>query len=440
MHLVRFKKYALLLDCGLIQQADFVTSHRLNEIQLKKIKPKEIDYIILSHCHVDHSGNIPSLFAKGCNAHVYVPTGSLPFLELLWQDSMKIRQSDCLKMQNKHGIKATPFYTQEDIEKALMRCIEVDFNALYRINSDMSFTYFHAGHIINSAQVLLNLKEGSIIKRIGFTGDLGGLPPRPYIEPRENLPYSNLLIAENTYNIPTRLNKAKDRSKDIEKISTIVANSNKTLFPCFALGRCQELLKVLFEMWKAGLIAPDTKIYVDSPLAVKFCNIYSEDVEWQEIVQWKNVKFISEYTESLPLQTSNEKCIIIASSGFLTGGRIMSHLKTALPNPNNHIIFIGFAGENNLASQIKGGQKEVKVDGELVSNKANITSLVSFSSHASYEELIDYYSTVRFDKIALTHGEYSGKLSFTKALQDKLSSQGKSSRVICTAQDQKIYL
>lgn len=440
MHLVRFKKYALLLDCGLIQQADFVTSYRLNKEQLKKIKPKEIDYVILSHCHIDHSGMIPSLFAKGCNAHIYVPTGSLPFLGLLWQDSMKIMQSDCLKMQNKHGIKATPFYTQADIDKALMRCIEVDFNKPYSINQDMKFTYYSAGHIINSAQVYLELKEGSVIKRIGFTGDIGGLTPRPYIEPIDYLPYCNLLIGENTYNVPTRPNKTKDRAKDIEKISTIVANSDKVLFPCFALGRCQELLKVLFEMWKSGLIAPDTKIYVDSPLAVKFCNIYSDDIEWQEIIQWKNVKFISEYTESLPLQTSNEKCIIIASSGFLTGGRIMSHLKTALPNPNNHIIFIGFAGENNLASQIKRGQKEVKVDGELVSNKANITSLVSFSSHASYEELIDYYSTVRFDKIALTHGEYSGKLSFTKALQDKLSSQGKSSRVICAAQDQKIYL
>ena len=118
----------------------------------------------------------------------------------------------------------------------------------------------------------------------------------------------------------------------------------------------------------------------------------------------------------------------------------MSHLKTALPNPKNHVMFIGYSGDNNLASQIKMGQKEVKVDGELVSNKANITELRSFSSHCSYEELMDYYSKCRFDKLALVHGDYSDKPAFAQTLQDKLHDQAKSSKVVCVNAEQRIFI
>ena len=153
------------------------------------------------------------------------------------------------------------------------------------------------------------------------------------------------------------------------------------------------------------------------------------------------VKVINDYEQSKRLQESDEHCIIISASGFLQGGRIMNHIKTALSNPKNHILFIGYAGENNLASQIKSGQKEVKVDGELVENNANITELRSFSSHANYEELMKYYSEeCRYSKIALVHGNFSDKVDFAHELQENLIQQGKSSRVITTNQDQKIYI
>ena len=126
MHHLRFKKYSLLLDAGMIQGGDLVANYLANKDQLKKIKPREIDYIILSHVHIDHSGLIPALFAKGCNAHVYVPQGTIPFLKLLWEDSLKIHVSDCQKIEAKHGRKASPLYSESDIEKALFRCIEVD--------------------------------------------------------------------------------------------------------------------------------------------------------------------------------------------------------------------------------------------------------------------------------------------------------------------------
>lgn len=435
MHLVRFKNYAILLDCGLIQDADILSNYNANKAQLKAIKPKEIDWIILSHIHIDHSGLIPALFALGCHAHVYVPKGSLPFLRLLWADSMKIMQSDCIKIQNKHNVNAAPFYTQADIDKTLIRCEEIGYEQPYQCTKDVLFTMYNAGHIIHSAQILLELKQGSIVKRIGYTGDIGGSRDKMWSGRRDVLPYCNLLIGENTYNSPSRPNNIKDRTNDVLKIRSIVGEYNKILIPAFSLQRTQEILWLLDDMG----ITMQMPVYLDSPLAIKICDIWdSDNDDWRAVMS--RVKIINFWEQSVGLQNSNEHCIIIAASGFLQGGRIMAHIKTALSNANNHIIFIGYAGENNIASQIKDGQKEVCVDGELIANKANITELRSFSSHASYEELIEYYCECRFDKLAFVHGRQEDKVAFCDKIQDNLCRQNKTSRVICTNKQQKIYL
>ena len=435
MHLVRFKKYMLLLDCGLIQLNDPQTNYKANLAQLKKIKIPEIDYIILTHCHIDHSGLIPALYARGCHAHVYVPKNSKKFLRLLWEDSMKIMISDCQKI-NRHGLKATPFYDMADIENALGRCIEIDFNSEYQINSDMSFQYYSAGHIIHSAQVVLTLYEGNIIKRIGYTGDIGGNNKRPFIVPKQNLPFVELLIGENTYNQPTRPGKAKDRIKDIEKIFTVESQALKILIPTFSLGRTQEILTTLYDL---GLDF-HVPIYLDSPLAQKICDIWDDNSFHNDVMQMQNLHIIQSWEESQVLQKKIEHCIILSASGFLNGGRAVSHLKTILPDNRNHILFCGFSGENNLASQIKNGDSFVKVDGEMISNNANITCLYSFSSHAGYEELLDYYNELRYNKIALVHGDIRYKNNFCNVLQDQLHNDGKSAKVVCVNEGTKIYI
>lgn len=435
LNLLRFKRYCLLLDAGWAQGFDVMTSYRQNKDQIKKAKCKEIDYIILSHLHIDHTGLVPSLFAKGCHAHVYTPLGSTPFLKLMWEDSLKIHLQDCQKLQNKHGIKASPLYSPADIENALNRIIEIPYNAPYEINNSITLTYYPAGHIIHSAQAYLEFKEGNIIKRVGYTGDIG-LKPQPYTEPIDSLPFCNLLIGESTYCIPTRPNKVRDRAKDIEKIQSMVEQFSRILIPCFSLQRTQIMLRLLYRL----AVDHDCQIYLDSPLASKFCAMWVNDEEgdWQEIMSV--VKVIDSYEQSLALQQSNDHCIILSASGFLNGGRIMNHLKTALDKPSTCIIFCGFAGENNLASQIKAGQKEANIDGTVVKNRANIVELRSFSSHASYEELMQYYGEkTRYDKLALHHGEFEGKVAFANALQNNLISQGKSSRVIAVNADSKIY-
>ena len=438
-HLVRFKNYGILLDCGLEQGHDIMTDYQANKDFLHKIRVKDIQYIILSHCHVDHSGLIPALFAKGCQAHVYVPIGSTPLLRLLWADSLKIHQSDCLKLQKKHGRKFAPFFTEDDIDTALGRCIEIGFNEETALNQDVKFEYFSAGHIIYSAQIYLELHQGYQIYRVGYTGDIGGFTPRPFTIPRQSMPFCDLTIGECTYNTPTRPNSVKDRPKDVEKIITVVNESHKILFPCFSLQRTQELLLNLYMLWEMKDL-PDIPVYLDSPLAIKICNLWPDVELWDEVMNWKNLKFINEVTDSKALQMSNEHCIIVSASGFLNGGRVLSHLTTVLPNGNNTIMFIGYAGEQNLASRIKANEPFVEVNGVVIENKAKIVELRSFSSHASYEELMDYYTEIPYNKICLVHGEMNGKVEFAKTLKDKLASNGKSARVIAVNADTKIYI
>ena len=252
--------------------------------------------------------------------------------------------------------------------------------------------------------------------------------------------FVDLLIGENTYNQPQRINKPYDREKDIEKIKVVVAESNRVLIPCFSLGRTQLILSVLYQMWRTGEIPVDIKIIVDSPLAIKFCEIWPWTEYGFDLRKWDNIKFITDWEESVALQKTNYPCIIISASGMMQGGRVMEWAKCILPGYKNTILFCGYSSENTLASHIRYGDPYVNVDGEQIMNNANIIELVSFSSHASYEELMDYYiNGLRYNKLALVHGDMKYKPEFAKVLQDKLGDNGNSAKVVCVNEDTKIY-
>lgn len=439
-HLVRFQQYGILLDCGIAQGGTIEGDYQRNKDLLKSLRVKDIQWVILSHCHGDHGSLAPALYAKGCQAHLLVPKGSVPFLKLLWEDCLKIHQSDCLKLTNKHGKGYSPLYTADDIETALNRCIEVNYHQKVHLTKNIWFEYYPAGHIIHAAQVYLSMTQGYQEYRVGYSGDVGGSTERPYTEPYEPLPFVDTLIHECTYCQPGRPNSVKDRPKDIEKIEAVVRDSHRVLFPAFSLARTQELLTTLYQMWIDGLLPNDIPVYLDSPLAIKMCNIWPETDEWKAVMSWPNLKFVSDTVESKRLQMNNQRCIILSASGFLGGGRVLSHLTTILPNPNNTICFVGFSGENNLAAKIKSDEPFVEVNGVVLENKAKIVDLRSWSSHASYEELMDYLTKLRYNKVCLVHGNMEGKVEFAKTLKEKLVQQGKSSRVVAVNADTKVLI
>ena len=438
-YVIRYKKYKIVFDCGLYQEADIATNYKNNKELLKKIKPQNIDWIILHECHVDHTGLIPALYAQGCKAHLIVPEGSTDILKLLWEDTMKIFTQDCVRL-NRTGKKATPFYTQQDIEIALDRIVEVPVKTRHYLTNDISFMYYPANHIIYACQIAMEFQEGSIIKRLNFTGDVGGSFEQPYVLPRETLPYCNLLLSESTYNEPERKNQKYDREKDLEKIVAVINNSHRVLFPCFSLGRTQLLLTELYRLYKQGKLKENICVLLDSPLAQRICNVWPLTKEWREVITWDKLHCVANNEETVARLGDHKPYIILSASGFLSGGKVVEWLKAVLPDRRNTVMFCGYSGKNNLASQIRFGQKDVKVEKDMVSNNANIIELVSFSSHASYEELTDYLlNQCRYDKVILVHGESTGKTKFAHMLQDKLAEQGKSSRVIASNMDTKVY-
>ncbi len=439
-YLVNHKEYQVLLDCGMIQgYGDIYSNYRANCEQVHKFKPKLIDAILISHSNLDHHGMLPFLYGHGCTATTFVPEGNKKYLKLLWEDSLNIMQSDCLKIEKKKGRKAPPFYTQEDINKTLDHLIEIPFNYSVNINKDISFVFLPAGHIQHSASIYLTLNRGYIKNTLWYSGDLGPKTKQIYVEDKIFPERFDIGLVETTYNIPSRVAKQRDREKDLEKIQSIIGEYNRIIFPAFALNRSQVILTELYNLWKQNKIPNDIKIYFDAPLGVRIGNCWDGE-EWEEIWNnWPNLIKLTDYLDSQNAQKDTSKCIVVAGAGMCNSGRILGWLKKSVKDPKNHLVFIGYCPPNGLAADIKSNKRQINIDGDIVDNNCNYTELVSFSSHASYEELMDYYNKLKYNKIALVHGEMEGKVAFAQTLQQSLIEQGKSARVIATNADTKIY-
>lgn len=439
-YIVHHKEYQIMLDCGLIQgHGDIYTNYKANKDQCRKFRPKLIDVILITHSNIDHFGQLPYLYSKGCTATTYVPEGNKEVIKLLLEDSLKIMLSDCQKIERKHGKKASPLYGQDDIEKTMNHMVEVPINYTINIGPDISFEFLHAGHIRHSASIFLTLKRGSIIKRIYYSGDIGQEHPQLYTEPRQTPKRFNIGIVENTYNEPNRFNSIKDRPKDLEKVISVVNEYDRTIIPAFANNRGQVILTELYHLWQDGKIPHDIKVYYDSPLGQKISNIW-EDEEWEKVYAWPNLYKVKDIQDSYRLQRTQDKAIVVASAGMCNAGRIVSWLKASIGNPKTHLLFIGYCPAEGIAADIKSNNREITIDGETTPNRCNYTELKSFSSHCSYYGMLDFYGSLEFDKLCLVHGESKNKVEFAHVLQDKLASQGKSSRVIAVSSASKIYI
>ena len=429
--ILRFNNIKLAVDMGLIQTNNIVADYRANRDMMKRIKPKTVHGVVITHNHLDHCGSLLMGVHMGMNAYIYVPKGSLPIMRIMLEDCVKIMESDSTKLQNKRGIKAPPLATLEDIDKVISWCVEVPFNKPYEIVGGAKLTYYDAGHIINSAQCVIEIQQGCTTKRIGFTGDICNEPKGKSVRPLRPLPRVDVLVSECTYSDPTRCySMKKDRWYDEQMILTAISQYHRILIPTFAQQRLEDILEVLAKL------NVTKRVYVDTPLGEKIYRAWPEPLDYEDRL---NLKFVQSWEESQASQMSNEPCIIVASSGMLTAGRAVYYLKYLLPNPTNAVLFVGYSPENTTATEIKQGNKLIKVDGEVVLNNAQIYSLNSFSSHSNYNQLMKYLMELDYQKVCLVHSDYEDKVAFANTLQNNLIAQGKSSRVIATNADTKIY-
>ena len=449
-NLIRFGRYTILLDYGMYQTNDTLGDYKVNRVRHKDVKPKEVDYIFLSHIHNDHCGLLPTLYRDGCTAPILVPEKSKPLLKLMLMDSVKIMEKDC-ERYNRHGDGTMiPLFTEDDVHNTLKHVVECPFGQDIAISQAFKFRFLRANHIINAAQIVLELYDGNVVRKVGYTGDIGSpVTKKLFMNEFEPIKQVDLLIGECTYSNNMRLHKKKDRAKDIEKIKVVVEeaiqNHGKVLFPVFSLNRLEDVLCVLYDIYhEDGLKIP---VIVDTPLGQSVANIWHQAIDsdqeyWHDVWHWENVQKPESYKESKAWQDVKGSMIIVSSGGMLTAGRAVGWAQHLLPHGNNHIVFCGFTSEKSLASQIKNykGNPYVKVDGTPVKNKAQVHVLNSFSSHADHDELLQYYTDVQYNKIALVHSESESKNHFAEELREKLSKADRTSRVISVNQYTKIMI
>ena len=433
-NLVQFQDYNVLVDYGLYQSNDDIKDYEVNSKRDKRLKPKNLDGIILTHNHIDHSGRMPMLYKNGADCPIFIPKDTKGLLTLMLQDSVKIFQSNLERFSRQ------PLYSQIDVDNLLRHVVEVDYHKKIVINDSIYFEYYNANHITKSCQVLLTLDNGINKKNIGFTGDICN-KDRYYLNKFESLPRVDLLVGECTYSNNKRLNKTKDRKKDIEKLKLIIQqakeNNGKVLIPIFANNRIEEVLTTLYLAYKNEKCP--MQILVTTPLGTEIANIFSNlveknDILWDKVFNWDNVCYIDKFKNMLKASQIKEPCIILGTGGVsMSGGTSVFWIKNLLSNKNNHIVFCGYSSETSLAGRIKEGkEKEVNVDGQKIKNKASITSLNSFSSHMDYKQLLDYYKSIPFEKLCLVHSNQESKVEFAKELKKELSKLNRTSKVIVT--------
>lgn len=440
MTLIETGNYNILLECGLYQSNSPREDYKINSAHFP-FKAKDIDYIFLSHAHIDHSGRIPALYAQECEGKVICPKGTKDLFKLLALDSAYIIGRDCEFLNKRYKIKASPYYTESDVYTALKHLVEYDFNEVIEINDEISVRFVPAGHILASAQIELWIKKDNQTKKILYTGDLGNDIPKHYITPFQPVSKANLAICESTYSNVLRQVTEKDRITDLAKIKTVITEvcmdkRGKVLFPTFSLDRTQNILTFLYELFSADKNF-NVSILIDSPLAAKLTGVYLRQLPEDErkllerALDWENVKLINDYDDSRYWQGLNKPMIILAASGFMQAGRSRAWAKVILPDRKSHIIFVGFSSEGSLAGNLKNiKNKKTKIDGKLYANRCGITTLHSFSSHIQHDNMLKYYSDIRCEKICLVHGEYKSKCAFGKELQEEIRRKNNTNKVI----------
>lgn len=430
--------FQALIDCGLFQgQKEW----RERNWQDTPIPAREIDAVILTHAHLDHSGWIPRLFQEGFSGPIYATPATLDLCRILLPDSGHLQEEEA-EFHNKHKSSkhtpALPLYTRQQAEKCLERFQPVGFGESKTIAPGFSFRYHRAAHILGSAMVEARLDSPGGPRTLLFTGDVGRVrdseiaPGKVVLSGPETVANANLMVMESTYG--NRLHPTSDPRPELAKlVRTTVGRGGTVVVPAFAVERTQKFLFMLKELMEAGEI-PRVPVHADSPMAIKAVEVflkYGEEFSPQtrELIarfgsplEWEGFHFDRTVEESKKLNDSAYPAVIISSSGMATGGRILHHLMRRLPDPRNLVLFIGFQAPGTRGGIIKSGAASVRIFSQEVAIRAQVAALEQFSDHADTPELLEWLRTFpKAPQVAyLVHGEPAAasrlRLAMTSAL------------------------
>lgn len=432
MHLVEVNGFRLLLECGLFQGRRRETYERNRTLPFDC---STIDAMVLSHAHIDHSGNIPNLVRNGFEGNIYTTPATRELCSAMLRDSAYIQEQDAKYVNKWHKRKGrppvTPIYTVADALKSLSHFVGLNYNRPMQIGPGVTLHFRDAGHILGSAFVVLDIEEEGRSYRLMFTGDVGR-KHLPILRDPEIVGDVDYLISESTYG--NRVHESPDKARQtLERVVNETYRDNgKVIIPAFAVGRTQEIVYHL-NLLTAERRIPRLPIFVDSPLAVNVTEIFRMHPECfdQEINDFIStghkdpfgfygLRYIRHVEDSKELNFLDEPAIIISASGMAEAGRILHHLKNNIENPRNRVLIVGFQAEHTLGRRIVERRPEVKIFGEPYSLRAKVEIINGYSAHADKNELHDYVHSIqseRLKKVFLVHGEEEAALAFANDLR-----------------------
>lgn len=428
-HLLEWNGHRVLLDCGMFQgKRD--ESAALNA--KLSFDPRQLDAVILSHAHIDHSGRLPLLAANQYNKAIFATSATRDLCASMLPDSAHIQESDFKWLQKKGraGPSSAPLYTVADAVKAVELMESHPYERPFAVAGDLTVTYRDAGHILGSANVEVQI-AGTKPHRVVFSGDIGRWGQPIIRDPSGPRGAIDTLIIESTYALKNHDTSTHATDHLAEIVNRVAARQGIILMPSFALGRTQELIYALHELADANRI-PQIPIYVDSPLAVEATAVFRlhpelfDDTEAliqtdSKLFDYHLVTYVRDVNESKQLNSLNGPAIIIAASGMAENGRITHHLANHVEDSRNCILLVGFQGQGTLGRRIQDGQKDVRILGEPHHIAAEVATIDGYSAHAGRDELRRWVKELGgpIQRAFCVHGEPESLLAMQKILQEE---------------------
>ena len=435
-HMVETKNKKFLVDCGIFQGS--LTDQMLNYEDFP-FNINEIDFVILTHAHIDHAGRIPKLYIQGYTGPIYATKATVDLCRIMLPDSGHIQEKEIewVNKKRKRAGKAptSPMYTAQDAIDSLKLFEGIDYNETIQIDDTISFKLVDAGHMLGSSIVELDIYEDGKVEHVVFTGDLGNLN-MPIINDPTYIKKADHLIMESTYGDREHAKMQDQSAEFIDILLSTIERGGNVIIPSFAVGRTQEILYEINKyaaMKKIGKKIDQIPIYVDSPLAVNATEVFKANPEYYDEdalryllkgdnpLDYENLHFVTTSDESRALNEDMTPKVIISASGMCEVGRIKHHLKHNLYRPECTVLFVGFQAEGTLGRRILSGEKLVKIFGEEIAVNAEIRYLDAFSGHADKNGLIEWIDKLeeKPENIFIVHGEYSGQQALKNTIESK---------------------
>lgn len=435
-HLVRTEHANILLDCGLFQGRRGEAIQRNTELGFS---PADVDVVVLSHAHIDHSGALPLLCRQGYSGPIHATAATRDLCAVMLVDSAMIQAADARYLNRaieRRGVDAepiTPLYDESDVDRTLRQMLTLPYQRKLVIARGVTLTYLEAGHVLGSAIVVLDVEEVGETRRLVFTGDLGRKGMLILRDP-EVPSRANALICEGTYGDRRHPPLGELDEGLAQVVSRTVARGGRVIIPSFALERAQHVIFALKKLRASGRI-PQVPVYLDSPLAVNITDVFRLhpecwDGEARAVLrdgdspfEFPGLKYVTKVEDSMAITASTDPCVVIAASGMCEAGRVLHHLKAGVEDPRNTVLIVGFQAEHTLGRRIVERRPRIRVLGEERKLQAEVAIMNGFSAHADRDGLIEFIEAVReqgpLRQVALVHGEPKALGALREGLEER---------------------